>query len=135
MLDAVSDTTEKYFCMNMIVCDVKSYVCMMKRCESCPGTEPLILFLKSQIGDLSVIRFKQWESTDRTILENTELPTTEFFTLLVKKIDCLTVHDYVSKAQSKFCRELKQSLPLNECLLQGDFSQKYSMISQDSIQS
>jgi hypothetical protein len=27
MLDAVSDTTEKY------LCDVKSYVCMMKRCE------------------------------------------------------------------------------------------------------
>jgi hypothetical protein len=45
MLDAVSDTTEKYLCMNMIFCDVKSYVCMMKRCESCPGTEPLI-FLK-----------------------------------------------------------------------------------------
>ena len=67
-------------------------------------------FLKSQIGNLSVIKFKQWESTDRTILVNTELPTTEFLTLLVNKIDCLTVHHYVSKAQSKFCRELKQSL-------------------------
>jgi hypothetical protein len=86
MLDAVSDTTEKYLCMDMIFCDVKSYVCMMKRCESCPGTEPLI-FLKSQIGDLSIITFKQWESTDRTILVNTELPTTEFLTLLVNKID------------------------------------------------
>jgi hypothetical protein len=43
-LTAVSDTTEKYLCMNMIVCDVKSYVCMMKRCESFPGTEPFIVF-------------------------------------------------------------------------------------------
>lgn len=135
MIDSILDHAEKYFLMNVIVCDVYNYVCMMNRCENCPGTQPLRDFLNSQIGDRQFVKFKRWESTDRTTLENVELLSDDFISMLIDKIDHLTTHHYVSKSQSKFCRELKANLPVNHCLLQGDFSQNYSMLSQDSTQS
>jgi hypothetical protein len=51
-----------------------------------------------------------------------ELRCDYFKSLLVDKINQLTTHHYVSKSQSKSCRELKANLPVNHCLLQGDFS-------------
>ncbi|KZR96408.1 Cc8L18.2-like protein [Daphnia magna] len=69
------------------------------------------------------------------MLHNLELPSIEFVKLLVYKIDKLTSHHFIAKSQSRFSRELKANLSLNQCLLQGDFSQNYSMLSQDSTQS
>lgn len=69
------------------------------------------------------------------MLHNIELPSNEFVTLLFAKIDKLKSHHFISKSQSRFSRELKSNFPLNQCLLQGDFTQNYSMSSQDSTQS
>jgi hypothetical protein len=69
------------------------------------------------------------------MLHNIELPSNEFVTLLFAKIDKLKSHHFISKSQSRFSRELKSNFPLNQCLLQGDFTQNYSMLSQDSTQS
>ncbi len=135
MLGATHAKTEKYYLMNLIVCDVHNYECMLKRCVNCPGTNPLLEYLMTAIPNDSIIKFKKWESIDCTMLHNMELPSNEFVKLLVAKIDKLTSHHFISKSQSRFGRELKANLSLNQCLLQGFFSQNYSMLSQDSTQS
>lgn len=39
----------------------------------------------------------------------------------------LTRNHFIAKKQGKYCRDLKETLKPNECLLQGDYSQNYSM--------
>lgn len=58
----------------------------------------------------------------RLCVYDMELPSADFVKLLVSKIYSWTIHHFVSKTQSKYCRELKSYLNLNECLLQGDLS-------------
>ena len=117
------------------MCDIYNRECMLKRCPTCPGTEPLKTFLTSIVANIPVIKFNQWETTDRSMLVQYELRNNDFVEELVKKIDALTSHHLISKEQGKFCKELKAGLLENECILQGDFSQNYSVIAQDSTQS
>jgi hypothetical protein len=62
-----------FLLMNLIVSYVHNYECMMNRCVNCPGTNPLLEYLMTTIQNDSIIKFKKWESTDRTILHNLEL--------------------------------------------------------------
>ena len=117
------------------MCDIYNRECMLKRCPTCPGTEPLKTFVTSIVANIPVIKFNQWETTDRSMLVQYELRNNDFVEELVKKIDALTSHHLISKEQGKFCKELKAGLLENECILQGDFSKNYSMIAQDSTQS
>jgi hypothetical protein len=126
---------EKYMFMDSIVCDIKSEDCMMNKCTLCPG----INFLKPKLVELldnrATIKYKMWISTDRTMLEEKECTASTFIDTLLDKINKLTKHHFISIEQSKFCRELKEKITPEECLIQGDFSQNYSMFVQDSTQS
>ncbi len=135
MIEGISYDCEKLLLMDKIVCDVSSPECMLNRCDKCPGNQQLICHVKTIVTQHQVpVRFKQWESTDRNILLDKELPLNEFINLLVEKVDKLTTHHFISKKQSKFIKELKENLPENLCLLEGEFSQNYSMIAQNSTQ-
>jgi superfamily II DNA/RNA helicase len=58
-----------------------------------------------------------------------------FVNNLIEKIDSLTTHIFVSKKkQAKNAKELKANFPENVCILQGDFSQNNSMITQNPTQ-
>jgi hypothetical protein len=136
MVDALCNRKiEKYMFMDSIVCDIKSEDCMMNKCTLCPG----INFLKPKLVELldnrATIKYKMWISTDRTMLEEKECTASTFIDTLLDKINKLTKHHFISIEQSKFCRELKEKITPEECLIQGDFSQNYSMFVQDSTQS
>ena len=136
MVDALyRGKIEKYMFLDNIVCDIKSEDCMMKKFTRCLG----IPFLKPKLVELldnrATIKYKMWISTDRTMLEEKECTASTFVDTLLDKIDKLTKHHFISKEQAKFCRELKQKITSTECLIQGDFSQNYSMFVQDSTQS
>ena len=107
---------------------------MLSECKECPGSQPLVEHLRELVGDNSEVSFKQWESTDRTTLHQKTLKSQEFISTLVEKIVDLKFHHFVSKEQAKFFRDLKENLPENTCILQGDFSQNYSMVTQSSAQ-
>ncbi len=51
VIDEMHDNTEKYFLMNVIVCDVYTYACIMNPCENFTGTRPLRDLLMSEVGD------------------------------------------------------------------------------------
>ena len=136
MVDTICGSNkEKLLLMDKVVCDILNQECMLKRCPRCPGTEPLKTFLTNIVANIPVIKFNQWETTDRSMLVQKELRNNDFVEELAKKIDTLTSHHIISKEQGKYCKELKARLLENECILQGDFSQNYSMIAQDSTQS
>ena len=126
--------------MKMIVCDTESRICMIHRCDSCPGKDALLEFLKTTITDLDSddkILFQQWRSTDRSDLEHIEMEAHDFFEFLANLIDKLTIHSYISKCQARYLKQLKNDLnqKQNVCIVLADFSESYTMTVQDEIQS
>ena len=126
--------------MKMIVCDTESRICMIYRCDSCPGKDALLEFLKTTITDLDSddkILFQQWRSTDRSDLEHIEMEAHDFFEFLANLIDKLTIHSYISKCQARYLKQLKNDLnqKQNVCIVLADFSENYTMTVQDEIQS
>ena len=136
MIDSIcGNIEEKYHMMDKIVCDVKNSECMLRRCNNCSGSQNLRNHINSYLTPVPlIVKFQQWESTDRNMLIEKELSVECFVDNLIEKIEALTTHHFISKQQSKYCRELKLNLPEDVILLQGDFSQNYSMITQNSTQ-
>lgn len=98
MLDSIISIPEKCLLMEKLVCDIKNSVCMLRRCDKCPGKKHLINHLKSIISESKdVIKFRQWECTDCNILLEKELVPITFVNLLAEKIDKLTTHHFISK--------------------------------------
>ena len=71
---------------------------MIHRCNNCPGNTPF----KNETR-----RKCQWTTTDRAELINRVELVDDFIELLITKIDHLTTHSYISKAQAKYLTNLK----------------------------
>ena len=124
--------------MKKVVCDVESRVCMMHRCESCPGSEGLEKFLDNELKHLdmdSELHYCQWQTTDRASLETLTTTYGEYKELLIEKINELTRHSYLAKAQAKYIKAKKEGLEKNEVIILGDFAENYQFLIQDEIQS
>ena len=94
--------------MKLIVCDLENKMCMIHRCENCPGKEVLITFLQNQLlkddeSDEEIeVTFAQWQTTDRANLINQTTSLNEFIELLATKINNLTTHSFIAKSQSQY---------------------------------
>lgn len=128
--------------MSKIVCDVNSRDCMLHKCAKCPGKDALKTFLEQLVGidtDEAVdadepVTFKQWVNTDRTTLVTQEEPLSDFIDNLCSKVNDLTCHDFIAKAQSNYLKNLKDNLVEGTCIILGDFAENYSFIIQDAAQ-
>ena len=104
-----------------MVCDRESKICMIHRCENCPGIKQVQQFLHDYFKknyysenlydneDLDYVQemeinFKQWTKTDRTELVSMKFPVNEFLELLAKKLDNITTHSYIARAQSSYLK-------------------------------
>ena len=121
--------------MEMIVCDCKSKICMVHRCDKCPGTDPLRQHLETSLKEHKQITFQQWQTTDRSKMVTQSLSVDEFIDLLVGAIDNLTSHLFIAKCQTKYLRQRKEELSDNCALVLVDFAENYSFVVQDEIQS
>ena len=96
MIEAISRDCEKLLLMDKLVCGVSNPVCMLNRCDKCPDNQQLICHVKTIVSQhQGPVKFKQWESTDRNILLDKEMPLNEFINLLVEKVDKLTTHHFI----------------------------------------
>lgn len=124
--------------LEVMVCNIDSYNCMiMGKCEDCPGKQALLdMFEESEEDDLMPdnIEYKQWVTQDRTEMVTVIKPREEFFEVLVAKLENLKMHHFIAKAQSKFMKDKKQTLAVDECLILADFSENYSFVVQDEVQ-
>ena len=124
--------------MKLIVCDVENQECMIHRCANCPGINSLEEFLKVELAEYDPdeeFMFNQWQSTDRTTIITQATTLEEYKEILCKKIDNLTTHSFISKAQGQYLKECKENLSPNECLWLGDFAENYQFVIQDEVQS
>ena len=94
------------------------------RCYECPGKAKLVKFLLQchfQIEDLDsteelsqeIIQFPQWQSIDRTQINNLSLPLNDFIEFAADKIDQLTAHFFIAKCQSAYLKSRKENLSPN----------------------
>jgi len=122
--------------MQIIVCDTTNKNCMVHRCSNCPGKVALISKLQELecLEETSEIKFKQWQSTDRTTLNSLTLPKDEFIELATSKLDKLTAHSFIAKSQAQYLKNRKESIQFETAIVLGDFSENYSFVVQDEVQ-
>ncbi|XP_066934504.1 uncharacterized protein [Clytia hemisphaerica] len=138
LVDAIQwDITYKDL-VNKVVCDSTNRICMMHRCENCPGVEALKVFVKEKLKDFDEeeeFHYMQWDTTDRASLQTITTNCNDYVDTLCKDIDELTKHSFVTKCQAKFLKAKKESLLPNEAIVLGDFAENYQFLIQDEIQS
>ena len=146
MLSAINLEKSCHSLIEMIVCNRDSKTCMVHRCQKCPGIKPVQQFLEDHLlqhdsenedgedPDEMEIDFKQWAKVDRTELLSIKLPINEFIELLLEKLDNITTHSFIAKAQSSYLKHLKETLKSDEAIVLGDFAENYSFVIQDEIQ-
>lgn len=124
-------------CLAAIQCNPPRVQCFLRDCTECPGTEALGKKLQELMDDRMVdtVEFKEWTSTDRAALETRVLATDEFLEHFLYTLNKLRTHDFIAKMQAQFLRDTKDKLQQREILAITDFSENYSVVVQDEIQS
>ena len=145
ILSSVDLTKDYHELIELIVCDRNSKECMIHRCELCPGVAQLKAFIEGELlksddpdeendNDDTEVSFKQWTTCDRAELINCSLPLDEFIDDLCQKLDEITAHSFIAKAQAQYLNKLKEKLKYDEMIILGDFAENFSFVVQDEIQ-
>ena len=144
MLGAVNLDKDHHELMDMMVCSRDLKECMIHHCKNCPAdTQALENYLHDQLQPDIVeddeaesinIQFQQWTTVDRLELVQQILPLEDFISLLVEKLNTLTTHSYIAKAQAKYLKKCKEELKENEVIVLGNFAENYQFVIQDEIQ-
>ena len=118
-------------------CDTENEKCMTYKCQNCPKKTDLLNYIEQVdvLNSFDEIRYKQWTTQDRCTLIEISESVEDFISSLQTNIIGMAEHHYVAKSQSKFFKNLKATLPLNEVVLVGDFAENYTFVVQDEIQS
>ena len=110
----------------------------MYRCESCPGSGALKMFLDDELSHQNMdseIHYCQWQTTDRVALATLTTTFEEYKELFIGSINYLTRHSYLAKAQARYIKSKKESLDATKVMVLGDFAENYQYLIQDKIQS
>ena len=140
----------------MIVCDRDSKERMVHRCSQCPEIEPLKTFLTKALtrnesddsdadsldnsdsenveSDDLEITFNQWSSTDRAELIKQTTSLSDFIELLSEKLDKITFHSFIAKAQGSYLKQQIENLGENDVIVLVHFAENYKFLVQDEIQ-
>jgi hypothetical protein len=118
-------------------CNPASQQCCLGQCEQCGSTESLKEQLQEIFDEnlIDTIQFKKWTNTDRSNLESIQLSIDEYIEQFCNKIKNYQRHDFMTKMQATYYREIKMSLKDDEVLVVCDFAENYSFVLQDEIQS
>lgn len=87
-----------------MICENPNDDCFFLSCGSCPSVD---IFKENLLKNLesafqTEVTYKQWKTVDRFDLFTVTEPIELFVENLVKKLQKLISHDYVSKEQSEF---------------------------------
>ena len=126
-----------------IVCNMNDHDCMLRLCKNCNSLEKLesvlINFVFSSSENLvdydEEITYQQWTQTDRAELLTLRGTNEELLEIMLKAFHVLIPHHFVSKQQSLYLKERKLNLNKKTALVLVDFSENYSFVIQDEIQS
>lgn len=124
--------------LNFICCDTMNEKCMINNCSNCEYNLGYALLPLQYIcsSDTINIKWRQWQDVNgrpQSIFTESSLTTAIYY--LEQQLYAFKIHCYVKRVQERYFDLKKQTLQANEVLLQLDFAENYSLISQDEIQS
>ena len=87
--------------MGKAVCDMMNDSCMRRECQTCPGKDGVMDFLKAlpSMEDRDEFRYKRWVTVDRCTLQEVVESEDEFVDTLSTAVIKLLRHHYVSQKQ------------------------------------
>ena len=136
-LESLSGGQLKHYnsCLAKLHCNPPSLNCIFGNCETCPGTEPLCKQLQAMArkNSIDTVEVRQWTHTDRANLETKVMLFDDFIDVFISMLKKLTIHE--AKMQARYVQECKDNLVKGEYLIIADFSENYSFVVQDEIQS
>jgi len=121
--------------IQLIVCDDTRELCMFSKCAQCA------VYFKDKIQNkiidsTAVIKWTLWStSTEGRFMKiDYKGPILECVVTLESKIKHFLFHVFVKRQQSNFFEFIKNNLNDQCCLLQVDYSENFSIVSQNEIQ-
>ena len=137
---ALGNVTLKTYtdCLAQVACNPQSFQCIQRECATCsnfPGKFRNDLLQAYDAIHVDEVQYSKWTNTDRSSLETICQTVEDFVQSFSDCLESLLVHDFVAKSQGEYLRDLKGKLQPGEVIILGDFSENYSMILQDEIQS
>lgn len=119
------------------LCNPPTINCCMGKCLFCPGDAGLIeaLLMAYSTHKIEKVTYKKLVQVDRSNLLTMTAAVDDFVNLLSEEMKKLTFHSFVAKEQNKFLDEANANLSKAEFLTICDFSENYSFVVQDSVQS
>lgn len=125
-------------CILSTLCNPPSSDCNLGACSLCPGNSTLESALQDilQLHDEGEVRFSQWVMQEgRCNFEVLLKKVDDFIEEFLSSLEKLMPHRYLVKMQHEYFEERKNSLQEGEVLILGDYSENFSFVIQNSIQS
>lgn len=123
-------------CLNLTMCPDATNSCHFGKCSNCPGVKKirnnLIQALKEE--NLEEVKFDSWVETDRCNLKTLCMDLDDFAKEFCKELLKLRTHDFLTKEQALFFKNLKTNLENDEFLITFDFAENYKFVLQNSAQ-
>lgn len=123
--------------LNSVICVEPTRDCYFKKCNFCPGIENIVSQIEETLleNNIKSLTYQQWLNTDRSSLETVTQEANYFLDNFKQQLNVLQTHNFIAKNQNKFLKYLKLNLKIGEFIVIGDFSENYTFIIQNAIQS
>ena len=121
--------------IDLIVCDSSKELCMFRRCIFC--FDKFKNEIKDKIIDpMKHIKWTLWTITRHGRAEKIEYEgaVAECVNVLEEKIEHFLFHVFVKRQQSSFFEMEKANVGEKKCIIQVDYSENFSLIDQNEIQ-
>lgn len=116
-----------------ITCDVASEKCMSGECQTCFEIYDIV---KLKLDQSSGVSWKQWMKQDNQLRITTISGTLKvLLTEMHKQTAKFKHHVFVKNQQAKYFENKKKETSSTEIVLQVDFAENFTILSQDEIQS
>ncbi|CAF2039332.1 unnamed protein product [Rotaria magnacalcarata] len=122
--------------IKILVCEDNNEFCMFNNCSKCVNNFKNKIENKI-IDSKSIIKWTLWSTSPegRAVKIDYEGSVVECVNVLSNKIKDFLFHTFVKRQQSQFFEMSKTNVTDKRCLLQVDYSENYSIVEQNEIQS
>lgn len=126
--------------VNFIVCDKNKtstcHECFLGQCKDCYGVERLRTYLTTVMEDCMIneVTYSQWISNPVTTLKTITDKSEDFIEELCTKVEKLGPHAFISRNQSTYYKNCKETIRENEVLINLDSAENYAFVVQHAPQ-
>ncbi|CAF3285377.1 unnamed protein product, partial [Rotaria sp. Silwood2] len=122
--------------IKLLVCDENREVCMFSNCDEC--SEYFKDKVENKIIDKTrVIKWTLWTTSaiHQTLKVDYNGTVFECVKVLSTRIKHFLLHVFIKRQQSQYFESAKHNVTDKRCLLQIDYSENYSLVEQNQVQS